>query len=827
LDTPISVTLPAASELQPEPQTADLRIDLLDAYGPRLLLALSGLGTLLLLPFAIHNFLEDRPFLGAATGVLVLCLLANAAALAARRAAPYPPLFLFGPSLVALALAMYDQGLAGILWAYAAILLFHFVLPRRTANLFNATIVALAVGMSWLHLTPEITARVGVTLLLTLLFANIFSYIADMQRRKEVEQRQRLDLLVRGTNAGTLEWDADGTLRFSKRLRQMLGLPLTRDSRSWDFFDLVHPADRERVRAQIRSQFRIEAQPLRARHLQPEDYRLLHTSGDVVWVHTEGVAATDERGRTHRYICSFMDITEHVRAQETLLSAHEQMRQQARQLEAQNETLREAIRVREEVERIARHDLKTPLASIASVPRLLRERRTLEPAEEELLGMVERAALRVLSMVNLSLDLYRMEAGTYRVRPQAVDLGALAQTVAREVKGHADSKRLELRLVLPTAPALAEAEELLCYSIVANLVKNAMEAAPEGGTVRLAIEPSAAGGRPGWQLAIHNAGAVPEPVRQRFFGKYATFGKAGGTGLGAYSARLMARVQQGELLMATGEADGTTLTLRLPAWQGAPVPVAGDPQAAGTVLSSAAPLPALSVLLVDDDEYNVLVLKSLLPAPPLAVRTAINGRAALDAVAQERPDLIFLDLQMPVMGGLEAVSRIRELQRQRAERPSVIVAFSARDDDGIRQQCRAAGFDHYLVMPATRDELLAVLRGRLPPRQDAGEPSAMDDAVWVSEDLMDLMPEFVASRRALLRQLYEAASQGRREAVRKAAHTLAGSLAMYGFMKASRLSREIEEGAGGREPAWLRRRSRALVAQFETDQARVRAASRA
>jgi PAS domain S-box-containing protein len=821
LDTPISVTLPAASELQPEPQTADLRIDLLDAYGPRMLLALSGLGTLFLLPFAINNFLEHRPFLGAATSVLVLCLLANAAALAARRAAPYPPVFLFGPSLVALALAMYDQGLAGILWAYAAILLFHFVLPRRIANFFNASIVALAVGMAWLHLTPDVTARVGVTLLLTLLFANIFSYIADMQRRKEVEQRQRLDLLVRGTNAGTLEWDADGSVRFSKRLRQMLGLPLARDSRHWDFFDLVHPADRERVRAQIRSQFRIEGQPLRARHLQPEDYRLLHTSGEVVWVHTEGVAATDERGRTHRYICSFMDITEHVRAQETLLSAHEQMRQQARQLEAQNEALREAIRVREEVERIARHDLKTPLASIASVPRLLRERRTPDAAEEELLGMVERAALRVLSMVNLSLDLYRMEAGSYRLRPQAVDLRALAQTVAREVRGHADSKRLALLLELPPAPALAEAEELLCYSIVANLVKNAMEAAPEGGAVRMTLEPSAAGG---WQLAIHNAGAVPEPVRQRFFGKYATFGKAGGTGLGAYSAWLMARVQHGELHMATGEAEGTTLTLRLPAWQGAPaqaLPASGDARP-GTAPQIADPLPALSVLLVDDDEYNILVLKSLLPAPPLTVRTAINGRAALDAVAQERPDLVFLDLQMPVMGGLEALGRIRELQRGRGERPSVVVAFSARDDEGSRRQCLAAGFDHYLVKPATREELLAVLKGRVAPAVAAPSGSSPNDVVWVSEDLLDLMPDFVASRRALLRQLYEAASQGRRDAVRKAAHTLAGSLAMYGFAHASRLSREIEEGAGGREPAWLRRRSRALVAQFERDQANIR-----
>jgi signal transduction histidine kinase len=73
------------------------------------------------------------------------------------------------------------------------------------------------------------------------------------------------------------------------------------------------------------------------------------------------------------------------------------------------------------VERIARHDLKTPLASIATVPRLLRERGAVAPEDDELLGIVERAALRVLSMVNLSLDLFRMEEGSYRLRAQAVD----------------------------------------------------------------------------------------------------------------------------------------------------------------------------------------------------------------------------------------------------------------------------------------------------------------------------------------------------------------------------------------------------------------------
>jgi len=816
VEAPTTTTQPAP-ELAPEPRSFDLRAEFVQAYGARVFLALSAVGSLFLLPFSINNLLQGRWLLGIATIVVVLCLMGNALAIARGREPAFAPVFIFGPALAALVISMVDQGLFGILWSYPAILLFHFVLPRRTANWFNATVVVVATTGAWVHLGPQVTARVSVTLMLTILLTNIFSYISDAQRRKEAEQRQRLDLLVRGTNAGSLEWDADGVMRYSKRLRQMLGRAYERDWEHQDFLELVHPDDRPRVQAQVMAQFNTTGMPRSIVHQPPDDYRLLHACGDTVWVRTEGIAVRDARGRTRRYISWFMDITEQVRAQETLLDAHEQLRAQAQQLEAQNQQLREAIRVREEVERIARHDLKTPLSSIASVPRLLRETHRPGPREEELLAMVEHAALRVLSMVNLSLDLYRMEEGSYRVRPRAVDLAALAITVARELRGHADSKHVQLRLDLPQQPPAARGEELLCYSIVANLMKNALEAAPERSTVLVQLRAGAREGAEGVSLRIHNAGAVPQPIRASFFDKYATFGKAGGTGLGAYSARLMARVQGGALDMSTGDTEGTVLALWLPLWSQADAPQPEQPPGAGRPQPAGAPaqaLPELSLLLVDDDPYNLLVLKSLLPSPPLHLREAVNGRAALDSVAQARPDFIFLDLQMPVMGGPEAILRIRELQQERGQAPSVIVAFSAWDDDVTRQQCADAGFDHYLVKPASREELLAILRGH-PAAPDGERVDSLE------EDIMALMPAFVASRRELLQRLRDAAQRGDRELLHATAHMLAGSLGMYGFDSASDLSRRICAQARQGELAWLRERCAELSRQFERDQSAV------
>jgi signal transduction histidine kinase/DNA-binding response OmpR family regulator len=654
----------------------DIAEGFVEAHRHKIFLGLSVAGTLLLGPFAVNNFFQERVVLGFVTSAFVLCLLVNAYSIARGRRMLVPPMAIFLASLFGLATAMYHNGLIGVLWVYPGILLFHFMLPRRQANVLNVTLILVTVPLAWMHLGPQLTARVAVTLALLVVFTNIFSYIAETQHAKEAEQRERLDDLVR-------------------------------------------------------------------------------------------------------------------------------------QLEEQNKSLREAFQLREEVERIARHDLKTPLASIATVPRLLRERRALAPEDDELLGTVERAALRVLSMVNLSLDLFRMEEGTYRLRAQAVDLGALAQTVSRELEAHARSKQVRLAVELPELPVYAQGEELLCYSTVANLVKNALEASPDGGEVRVQVRRLSDGNGDALALDIHNAGQVPEEIRGRFFEKYATHGKRGGTGLGAYSARLMARVQRGSLRM-TSDPAGTTLSLRLPLWQAAP-PIKVASAALPHPVAGQAALAPLVVLAVDDDEYNIVVLKSMLPSPPLTVYTAVNGRAALEIARQVRPDVVFMDLEMPVMGGLEAVRQLLALQRERGEAPSLVAAFSAHDDEGTRKQCLEAGFNLYLAKPSSREEVFAVLRGQDPANAPhiAG-PAPDDSQVWVEPGLMPLMTDFLSSRRQLAEELALAVAGGEREMIRVTAHKLAGSLAMYGFRAASSASRDLEQAAATEDLAGLQARCSAL-----------------
>jgi K+-sensing histidine kinase KdpD len=173
-------------------------------------------------------------------------------------------------------------------------------------------------------------------------------------------------------------------------------------------------------------------------------------------------------------------------------------------------------------------------------------------------------------MINLSLDLFKMERGLYEFQPSCVDMIPLIRKILIELKPLADKHHQSGEIWLNDRIAEEEdhffvyGEELLCYSLMSNLLKNAFESSPpkEQITAELFCKPESA------MIRIHNMGAVPENIRDRFFEKYATSGKKQGTGLGTYSARLIAETQGGSISMQTSEKSGTTITVQLKGVQG-------------------------------------------------------------------------------------------------------------------------------------------------------------------------------------------------------------------------------------------------------------------
>lgn len=237
-----------------------------------------------------------------------------------------------------------------------------------------------------------------------------------------------------------------------------------------------------------------------------------------------------------------------------------------RELKQQNDILHENLRLRELVEQISRHDLKSPLTVFLNVPEMLMEAENILPDQKELLQFLITSGQRMSEMIRRSLDLIKMEQGTYKLMPVSVDILNVVRQVFDELNGLMSRTNLQHELSLDGFPVPDSAvlpvqgEEFLFHSILGNLIKNAIEASPEGGKITVALF-----SQPDFALSIHNLGAIPAHIRSRFFDRYVTSGKEHGTGLGVFSAHLMARTLGGDLSFTTDETAGTTLTLSIPA----------------------------------------------------------------------------------------------------------------------------------------------------------------------------------------------------------------------------------------------------------------------
>ena len=228
---------------------------------------------------------------------------------------------------------------------------------------------------------------------------------------------------------------------------------------------------------------------------------------------------------------------------------------------------KELEHLKEDVERIMRHDLRSPLNGIIGFSQLMLETFELTERQKKYLNNIVESGIKMLDMINMSLDLFKIESGRYDFTPVTVDMLSIIRRIFSDVESFAISKQVTLDMTFDLLPlkadrqVLIKAEELLTYSIFSNLIKNAVEASPNNGKISVDIINDDE-----WvAVRISNSGAVPAEIRKSFFDKYSTCGKQHGTGLGTYIAKLMTEVQSGTIAMETNEKSGTTITIRLPA----------------------------------------------------------------------------------------------------------------------------------------------------------------------------------------------------------------------------------------------------------------------
>lgn len=239
-------------------------------------------------------------------------------------------------------------------------------------------------------------------------------------------------------------------------------------------------------------------------------------------------------------------------------------------LRAQKQSLEEAATLRDDVERIMHHDLKSPLSGILGAAQMILSENPPENECIELAKMIEVSGYTMLEMISRSLDLYKMEQGRYRFDPQQVNLIPIIARVIGDNGGLTRALHLNVAVHIGDHESdgreafMVPGESTLCYSLLANLTKNAMEASPMQGNITINLRRDAAGST----ISIRNQGEIPEKIRDHFFEKYATAGKFSGTGLGTYSARLMIQTMGGDISFETSSEKGTEITVRFPLFSG-------------------------------------------------------------------------------------------------------------------------------------------------------------------------------------------------------------------------------------------------------------------
>jgi PAS domain S-box-containing protein len=227
---------------------------------------------------------------------------------------------------------------------------------------------------------------------------------------------------------------------------------------------------------------------------------------------------------------------------------------------------KKAQQLKEEMEAIARHDLKTPLSGIKGVVQYLRMTGDFDQEQLKMLDLLEHMAGRMQNIVNLSLNIRKLEDNSYKLETDDFDLIPLLDKIFYELNELMEQKKVTPLICLDdemnenAREFILRGEERLCYSMFTNLIKNAFEASPEDETVIINLSNKNIP-----EIEIINKGIVPAEIRDKFFEKYITMNKKAGTGLGTYSAKLIAETHGGDIsLHAHNEENETRIRLRLP-----------------------------------------------------------------------------------------------------------------------------------------------------------------------------------------------------------------------------------------------------------------------
>ncbi len=369
------------------------------------------------------------------------------------------------------------------------------------------------------------------------------------------------------------------------------------------------------------------------------------------------------------------------------------------------------------------HEIRTPLNAIIGFSDVLLTSQ-LNPTQQDYSRRIKNAGTRLLTLINDLLDLSKIEAGKLNIEYADFELRQTLDEVVQEQAVKAREKQMTLELTIDDdVPDALVGDSLRLRQIVLNLIGNAIKFTPTQGKVTTrALVVGRDGDKPRVRFSVTDTGiGIPPEKVGALFQRYAqadasTARNYGGTGLGLSICKSLVELMEGSIGVTSESGKGSVFSFELPFTVRAHAAAAAKSEvAAADIEVENVKIEGMRVLVAEDNEHNQLLIELLLKKQGVEPVLVNNGAEALEDLRKNNYDLVFMDLEMPVMGGFEAVAAIREEEKKTGTRMS-IVALSAHPPEEQRDPCIAAGMDDYLMKPFDVKALQATLRRFAPSR---------------------------------------------------------------------------------------------------------------
>ncbi len=367
------------------------------------------------------------------------------------------------------------------------------------------------------------------------------------------------------------------------------------------------------------------------------------------------------------------------------------------------EALRDADRRKNEFIATLSHELRNPLTPIRNGLQVLRKTSGQGPYAERAQEMMERQVEHLVRLVDDLLDISRVSHGKIELRKEPLDLVAVVDRTVDFNQEMIDAAGVLLRVALPDAPVLVDADPVRLAQIFSNLLNNAVKYTDRGGHIEVAV------GRVADEAIVSVADTgvgIPKEMLPQVFDLFVQADRAlgrnsGGLGIGLSLVRSLVELHGGEVeAHSEGEARGSRFVVRLPLTTKLEVK-ARPPQSGPRAAAS-----SRRVLIVDDMPEVADSFAMLLETLGAQVRVAYSGVQGLAASSEFEPELVFLDIGMPGMDGFETARRMRD---QPVGRKAVLVALTGWGEDEMLRRVKEAGFNWHLTKPASMGDLEALL----------------------------------------------------------------------------------------------------------------------